>query len=359
MRIRIPTFPLRTLASAGAAAALLAGCEQTEQTLPFEASTEPVTRSIPEGGGLVGSTAGAAFRLPAGSVPAGTEVTLRVAPNPAAPASGMPAAPHSFSLDAGGAALALPASAEFRLPRQHPQGWLAAAVVATPQGTIELGEAGVDVATGILRVALPAFGTVTPVFPAPDAVVTVGRIAPGTPAASTAPAGAAAASAAGTALTPTRALLGDCGGAGGRCTGLVLDVSANLYDYASLAAAVFPVVSGRIDIAGAAASGTLRLHSPLRLRLHSGANAVTIPVTVTLTATPQTVVTETPGAVTLAAVQVRVDSSQGVAEETMTVVVAYDGSSARLTIEREIGAHLAGASETAAFAATIPLVRVP
>jgi hypothetical protein len=345
--------PLRTLAVAGAAVAALSACEQTEQTLPFDTSTDPVSRAIPASGGVVSTAAGASFMLPAGSVPGGTTVTVTVTPNPAAGAAGAPAAPHSFSIAAGGVSLARPIDAEFRFARQDAQAWLASAVVVTPQGTVEMGEADVDIAAGILRAKLPAFGTVTPVFPAQGAVVAVGQIAAAGTSVAEAPA------AVGSASLLTRGLRGECGTPQRRCTDLQVSISRNLFQYASAVSAVFPIVSGQIDFAGTGASGSLALTSPLRLRLHSGAAAVTIPVRVSFTPTAQTVVAETPGTITLSNVRVRVESSQGTTEETMPLTVTYTGTAARLTIQRNIGANLAGVSETSAFRATIPLTRIP
>jgi hypothetical protein len=342
----------RVLALLAVWGGLLAACDQVEQQLPFDASDTPVTRTVPESDMVLSTGAGASFRIPAGALPSGTTVTL----TPVAAAqlsSGTPAAPYAFVL-AGDAELAEPLRAELKLARGD--AWLASAAVATPQGMHEIGDAAVDLASGVLRARIPHLGTITPVLPAPDAVVVAGSTPDG-PDRSDSRSSDGRADASGAAFA-TRAWCGVCGGSALRCEGMEVRVGENLFSYADLAAVIYPVIDGELTITGDQLSGALVLDAPLRLRMRSGAVAVTIPVRISVSPLVSSRVVDDGGRIVLVGMRVRTESSQGVDEELSTLVVETDGARAWLSLQPNISASFAGASTTASIAVKVPLERV-
>lgn len=348
---------IRILSALALGATLLSACDQVEQSLPFDPSGGPVTRTVPDGSTTtLSSAAGASIRIPAGAVPAGATVTLTPSGAPAWTSSGRTAATHAFEISSSSAPPTQPMAAELKIGASDSRAWLAAVRIATPTGIVEIGDAAADLAAGVLRTKLPVFGILQAVLPDPDATFSVGRIGAAPSIAGAAAIGTSA-EAAEVAL-PTRALRGACGAPEARCTGLQVQVSDNLDPYVTAAAVVFPQIGGEIRINGSMADGALVLDAPLRLRLTSGVSAVTVPVRITIRATSSTIVTEVAGALTLSGVRVHVESSQDSGEETMTLQIHYDGAGAWLEVERNIGASLSRVTETAAFSARVPLVRV-
>jgi hypothetical protein len=341
----------RLAALAALGSATLAACGRADQALPFDSgSLEPVTRTIPAAGGTVSTPAGASVQLPAGAVPAGTAVTLTPA-LAQAPATGTAAYAYAFQLQPAGLALSTPASVDLRVDAAAPNAWLASVVVATPSGIVENGAGSVDLNSGLLRGEIGALGTVTAVVPEASAIVRAQ------------PLGAAirAASPATAALTgpATRALRGDCGAPGRRCTGLAVEVSERLLSLVDTAAVLYPRISGQITISGLSASGSLTALTPLRVRLGARTTATTLHSRIVATATPQTVVTETDGRITLTNVRVLGQSGRDQGETTATLTVEYQGAQAWIRLEHQFDAVVEGGTrQPVTVAARVPLVRV-
>lgn len=331
----------------------LAACEQTSQTLPFETgSTEPVVREVPAAGGTISSTAGASIALPAGALPGSTVVTLT--PSAAsATTSGAAAAGFAFHVEPAGLRLGAPAAVSLTVDRNRTDAWLASAVVQTPAGLQELGEGSVDLTTGIMHGKITTLGTVMATIPEPGAVLRARALS----GARTSVAGGGTSGAA--VLPPTRALRGDCGTPANRCATLSVEVSPNLLALVDTVAVVYPRVTGEMQISGTTARGALKLHAPLRVRLGSRANAATVPSRITAEATEATVVTETPGQLSLSNVRVIGQSGQQQSEATVTLVVGYEGARAWIRLNHNFEAALgSNGREPVTVAAEIPLVRV-
>ncbi len=337
---------------AALAALSAAGCEQASQTLPFDGQPEtPVSRAVPAEGGTISTTAGASVALPAGSVAAGTVVTLTPGAAPASSASGTAASARAFALAPAGMTLATPAGVDLALNGAGERAWLASLVVRTPTGVAELGDADVDLANGIVRGSIPTLGTVSAVLPEPGAVLRATAL-------TSASASQAAAPRVQLATGTTRVLRGACGGAGNRCSALSVQVSPNLLERVDTVAVVFPRLSGEIRVSGASATGRLVLTAPVRARLASKASAVTLPSTITAEPTASTVVTETAGRVTLTHVKVTGRSAARTAETLTTLVVTYEGSQAWIRLEHGFQATLGpDGPENVTVAARIPLLR--
>jgi hypothetical protein len=337
-----------SFALAAFACAALAACDKTQQ-LPFEQNGDPVVRTVGDAGATVSTPAGASVQLPAGAVATGTQVTLTPAVAPASSASGTAASASAFVLQPAGLALAKPADVDLTVNRAE-NAWLASVVVQTPNGVVETGDAGVDLATGMLRGQIGALGTVQAVIPEAAAVLRAQPL--GTAAAIRLPAAPAAVT------SPTRSLRGDCGTPGKRCAGLAIEVSRNLLALVDTAAIVFPRISGEIAINGTTATGALAMLAPVRVRLASRANAVTIPVRITAAATPQTVVTEVAGRVTLSNVKVTGESAATRSETLYTLVVDYSGAQAYIRLSHQFETTVAnGQREPVTVSAQVPLVR--
>ena len=345
-------MPTRRIALAVLAGASLAACDRAGQQMPFDsANTDPVTRTVPAQGATVSSAAGASVQLPAGAVPAGTEVTLT--PTAAsALSSGTAASAYAFTLQPAGMALASPAAVNLRVDGARADAWLASVVVSTPAGVAEDGGASVDLNAGLVRGEIATLGTVQAVIPEAGAVLRARPL--GTSLRSVAPVAGPRA-----AITATRALRGDCGGPGKRCAGLDVEVSQNLLGMVDTAAVVYPRLSGQITVQGATASGALVLVAPLRVRLAAGSTAITVPSRITATATPQTVVVEAEGRTTLTNVRVVGESGRERGETLATLTVEHAGAQAWIRLEHQFQATItAGRRELVTVAARVPLVRV-
>jgi hypothetical protein len=337
-----------SFAALAAFSVLLAACERG-QTLPFEQSSDPVTRNVDAQGATLSTPAGASVAIPAGAVGTGTQVTLTPTVAPASSASGTAAGTNAFRIDPATLALAKPADVDLTIHRAD-NAWLASVVVQTPGGVVESGDAGVDLATGVLRGQIGTLGTVQAVIPEAAAILRAQPLGTSI-VASRAPSFA-------TTTAPTRSLKGDCGAPGKRCTGLVVEVSRNLLDLVDTAAIVYPQLSGEIRISGAAASGALVMYAPVRLRLQSRANAATVPVRITAAATAQTVVTETAGRITLSNVRVTGESGSTTATTTYTLTVDYTGAQAFIRLSHAFETTVAnGTREPVTVVAQVPLVR--
>jgi hypothetical protein len=339
-----------SFALAALACAALAACEHGQQ-LPFSDAT-PVTRAVPDSGATLSSSAGASVQLPAGSVAAGTTVTLTPSTAPAQTVSGTPAATSAFQLTPAGLSLSKPADIGLSIHRGD-DAWLASVVLQSPAGVTEQGDGGIDLATGVLRGQITTLGTVQAVIPEPSAILraqvlgsAIGKTRlPLQPVAATTP-------------LPTRTLRGDCGAPGKRCGGLIVEVSKNLLDLVDTAAIVYPRIGGQMTISGAAASGQLVMYAPVRLRLASRANATTVPVTITATATAQTVVTETPGHLTLTNVRVAGATGATHSETLYTLAVDYSGATAYIRLSTDFTTTAAdGTQQPVTVKAQIPLAR--
>lgn len=343
----------RPIALAALACALLAACERAGQSLPFDSgSTEPVTRAVPAEGGTVSSPAGASVQLPAGAVPAGTQVTLTPTAAPT-PATGTAVSAYAFRLEPAGLVLQSPAAVDMRVDGRAANAWLASVVVATPGGVVEDGEASVDLNTGLLHGEISTLGTVSAVIPEPAAVIRAQRL--GSLLRSVAPVAPAQA------LTGarTRALRGNCGGPGNRCTGIAVEVSEGLLGLVDTAAVLYPQVAGELNLNGQSAAGSLVLVAPLRVRLGTQTTSTTIRSHITATATPQTLVTETDGRITLTNVRVVGRSGREQGETLVTLTIEYAGAQAWIRLEHQFEALVeSGRRETVTVAARVPLVRI-
>lgn len=338
-----------TFAFSVACGILLAACDHGQQ-LPFDSAlSDPVVRTVGDSGAVVSSPAGASVQLPAGAVAGGTQVTLTPTANPSSTSSGTAASASAFVLAPAGLRLAAPAGVDLSVNR-GPNAWLASLVVNTPGGLVESGDGGVDLATGLLRGQIATLGTVSAVIPEPAAILRARPLGT-TPAAYLAPAAAAT-------VLPTRTLRGDCGAPGRRCSLLSVEVSQNLLSLVDTAAIVYPQITGQMNISGATASGALVMYAPVRVRLSSGANAATVPVRITAAATAQTVVTETPGRLTLTNVRVTGESAATHKETTVTLTVDYSGAQAFIHLSHSFETTVAtGNVEPVTVSAQIPLVR--
>jgi hypothetical protein len=346
---------VRTLAAALAGCAALGACDQASQTLPFDNNADqPVTRTVPAEGGTVSSGAGASVQIPAGALPSGATITLTPIPASASESGGA-AASYAFKLTPDGLSLAKPASVDLAVDRSSPNAWLASVVVTSASGVAEVGTGSVDLTSGIAHGDISALGTVTATIPEPGAVLRAGILSSATANLSPAPRPDAAAAV----LTPTKALRGDCGAARARCSTLTVEVSQNLRDLVDTLAVVYPRVSGELRITGTTAAGQLSLDAPLRARVGGGKNAVAVPGRITAIATPQTVVTEAAGRITLTNVTVRGESGQHVGETSTTLTVEYSGEQAFIRMRQSFDAVLGqDRHEPVTVAARIPLHRV-
>ena len=341
---------VQQFALAALACAALAACDHAQQ-LPFDHSTDPVTRTVPDAGATISTPAGASVTLPAGAVAGGTQVTLTPGVAPASTPSGTAAGTSAFRLDPAGLALAKPADASLSINRGD-DAWLASVVVQTPTGPVESGDAGIDLATGTLRGQIATLGTLQATIPEAGAVLRAHPL--GTAIAHdrlVAPRAAAV-------TAPTRTLRGDCGGPGNRCAGLTVEVSPNLLGLVDTAAIVYPRLGGTLTLSGATASGSLTMLAPVRVRLASRANAATVPVRITAQATAATVVTETPGHITLANMKVTGESGGSRGETVYTLSVDYSGAQAFIRLSHDFTTTVAnGQQEPVTVAAQLPLVR--
>lgn len=341
---------VRSFALGALACGVLAACDHAQQ-LPFDHASDPVSRAVPDAGATLSSPAGASVTLPAGAVAGGTQVTLTPGVAPASTPSGTAAGTNAFRLDPAGLALAKPAGVDLAIHRAD-DAWLASVVVQTPQGLVETGDGGVDLATGLLRGQISALGTVQATIPEAAAVLRAHAL--GTAIAKNrVPAPLAA-----TVAAPTRSLRGDCGGPGRRCAGLTVEVSPNLLAMVDTAAIVYPQLGGTLTISGATATGSLVMLAPVRVRLASRANAATIPVRITAQATAATVVSETPGHVTLSNMRVTGESGATRGVTTYTLQVDYSGAQAFIRLSHDFTTTVAnGQEEPVTVAAQLPLVR--
>ena len=124
------------------AALAVAACEQESQQLPF-ATEAATTRTVPASGGTVSNAAGVAVQFPAGSVGAGTTVTITPGSVPAAAQNSGVAVSNGFALEPAGTQLATPAQVEvkFNTEQDRSRAWLTSVVNVTPQGVREIGNA--------------------------------------------------------------------------------------------------------------------------------------------------------------------------------------------------------------------------
>ena len=343
--MKVSQFALAALACGA-----IAACDKAQQ-LPFDHASDPVSRTVPDAGATLSSPAGASVTLPAGAVAGGTQVTLTPSAAPASTPSGTAAGTSAFRLDPAGLALSRPADVGLSIHRAE-DAWLASVVVQTPAGVVESGDAGVDLATGMLRGQIGTLGTIQATIPEAGAILRAHAL--GTAIAhNRLPAPLAAA-----VTSPTRTLRADCGGPGKRCAGLTVEVSPNLLEMVDSAAIVYPRLGGTLTLSGATATGSLVMQAPVRVRLASRANAATVPVRITAEATPATVVTETAGRITLANMKVTGESGATRGVTTSTLTVDYSGAQAFIRLSHDFTTTVAnGEQEPVTVAAQLPLVR--
>jgi hypothetical protein len=339
-----------SLALVATVSVALAACDHAQQ-LPFDNSSDPVNRTVADSGATLSSPAGASVKLPAGSLPGGTQVTLTPGVAPASTSSGTTASVNAFQLAPAGLALAKPADVDLVIHRGD-NAWLASVVVQTPGGLVESGDGGIDLATGVLRGQISALGTVQATIPEASAILRANPL--GTAIGHNAlplPRLAGA-------VVPTRTLRGDCGGPGKRCAGLIVEVSPNLLGLVDSTVIIYPQIGGTLTLSGTSASGALVMYAPVRVRLASRANAATVPVRITAEATAATLVTETAGHLTLSNLKVTGESGATHSQTSYTLSVDYSGTQAWIRLSHSFETTVAnGTREPVTVAAQLPLVR--
>lgn len=317
--------PIAVLALAGA----LAACEQTEQTLPTGATQDPVTRTITSSGGTVSSSAGAAVSFPAGALVGSHEVTITPVDAPASHPSGTPAASSAFEVTPAGARLAQPATVELKLSSTSDRAWLASVANRLPDGTIqEIGDANVDLGTGIVRAEISRLGTLIAVLPEPGAVIMASPLR-------SASIGSAPTSAAALAATASDGTLRiACGGGpGARCSGVELQVSENLLgSQVGKAALLYPSVAGELVLSGGAVSGAMTVSTAFRLGI--AGQGISADLSLSVDGVSGSSYTRTAGSVTLRDVRVVVRQDGNVLSdgvETITIPLSASGGIMNMT----------------------------
>lgn len=316
---------IAVLALAGA----LAACEQTEQTLPTGATQDPVTRTITSTGGTVSSAAGAAVSFPAGALAGSHEVTITPVAAPASHPSGTPAAASAFEVTPAGARLAEPATVELKLSSTSDRAWLASVANRLPDGTIqEIGDANVDLGTGIVRAQISRLGTLVAVLPEPSAVITA------SPLRSASMTSAPASTAAPTATASDGTLRMACGGGpGARCSGVELQVSENLLgSKIGKAALLYPSVGGELVLSGGAVSGTMTVSTAIRLGV--AGQGIAADLSLSVEGVSASSYTRTAGSVTLRDVRIVVTQDGDVLSdglETITIPLSASGATMNVT----------------------------
>ena len=101
------------------------------------------------------------------------------------------------------------------------------------------------------------------------------------------------------------------------------------YEAWNTGAIVYPRISGELVISGQQATGSLVAVTPLRVRLGARTSATTIPSRITASATPQTVVTETAGRITLDGLDLAGLASQ----DAIAVALTVNGSDPELLVD--------------------------
>lgn len=328
----------------------LAGCEQVSQSLPTGTLDQEISRVVPEQGSVLSSAAGASVVLPPGAVPAGTRVTMTPVALAARQPSGTLASAQGFELGPAGIALRQPAQVTLKLAPGADQ-WLASVVVRTPGGTLESGDALLDLTNGVIKGSVTATGTLMAVVPEAGAVVRATRIA-------TASSSISVGSSTGSAGDGrTTALRGSCGAPGQRCDGLKIQVSDNLLAMSEQIAAVYPEVGGEIRIRDGKASGSLRLEAPLRFNPSRG-SAISLVSEIVAEPTAASVVSEADGRITITDVRARGKVGSDQADETVTLTFSYAGDRAYVELDQTFRVKIGQEQETAKFVAYLPLSRL-
>lgn len=338
--------PIAVLALAGA----LAACEQTEQTLPTGSTRDPVTRTITATGGTVSSSAGAAVSFPAGALAGSEEVTLTPVDAPASHPSGTPAAASAFELTPAGARLAEPATVELKLSATADRAWLASVANRLPDGSIkEIGDANVDLSTGIVRAEISTLGTLVAVLPEPSAVVMASPLASAAMGSAPASAGALAPSASDGTL---RMACG--GGPGARCAGIELQVSQNLLGaQVDRVALLYPSVGGELVLAGGAVSGTMAVSTAIRLGI--AGQGIPANLTLSVQGVAGSSYTRTSGSVTLRDVRVVVSQDGTVLSDgTRTITVPLSASGGVMSVTGDF--DFSGTEATVRVAFPVPYI---
>lgn len=269
---------MKTFTRSAAALALLAlGCEQEQQSLPFQLeSEEPVTRTVSANQEtVVSSPSGATLTLPPNSLPSGTQVTMT--PQPTATSVGAPAgAPviggTVFGLSPTGTTLSEPASVDIRYPQQTLSPTQELGLIGVNNTGTEIAfmrRATVDLTSRVVSAKIETLGTVGALI-APDVLTPqAGTAAPptGGPIASLVGAGAF-----GSAPVTYRASCSIVGAT--LCTGssgvVTVHVSQNIADrYASRMAMVGTTAEAELtfDPQTSTVTGSISYESVLRARL--------------------------------------------------------------------------------------------
>lgn len=296
---------------------VLGACDQQEQHLTFDAAGATVTQTVPATGGTISTSAGASVAFPQGALTQATAITLTAGAQPASTASGTPVGTSSFRLTPEGAELHKPAEVTLRIGGNPADAWLASVLNTTPSAAQEIGAADVDLSAGLLRARVSTLGTLTAIVPEKAAVVQAEPLASAQRTTDLATRSAGASS-----FAATRSLEGRCGEAGNRCA-IRVQASESLHQLAQGIAVVFPSIRGRIDIAGARASGKIALTGAFRTRLGKAGNGARIDVVVE--PTPSTLVTETATEVVLTDVRVTASGAGMEGAQNVTLRFRHNG----------------------------------
>lgn len=242
------------------------GCaEQQDQLLPLAPDPAPITRTVPAGGGIVSTTAGASIHFPAGAFSGDQTVSLTTQSVPAALArSGRVISEHAFLVEPAGVRLGAPARAQLRF--DAPTGdstWLAALVAVGPSGVTEYAATRVDATAGIASAQISDLGTLALVIPTADAIFSLSGAQAEPP--SNTP----------SAATAQRLLQADsirirCGTPADRCDGLAIRASGNLLERVDRAAIVLPVLDGALRLENGEIRGSVSVKAAFRARLADG-----------------------------------------------------------------------------------------
>ena len=331
-----------------------AACTQDQQTLPFESSDQPTTRTIGTAGGSISTPAGASVTFPSGALAGGTGVTLTPAAVPAAALQLGTAASGGFALDPAGQALAQPAEAMLRFDAGADRSWLATLVDVTPDSVIVVAKTDLNLTSALASAPIERLGTLAVVIPGTAYAYEIPGF--GSAAASVAPAAAA-----GPSLSSSVSI--GCGSETlALCPGFSAEASANLRSYVARAALIFPRVGGafQLGLLGEA-TGAVSARSDVRVLLTSHATAINVGVHARLETTAASTYTESSTQITLTNVHFVMEGfagdQNGRVDDVRTVTVQKSGAGAgTLTVTRTFNiTNSAGQLEPATVSIAFPV----
>lgn len=277
----------------------VAGCEQTNQTLPFDVDAT-VTKTVPTTGGSISTSAGAAVLFPASSLPASTSVSVSATEVPSATRQlGAPAS-TAFKVEPAGTSLNQPATAELKFTpsTDASRAWLATVITEANGSAVPNSNTRVDLTTSVVSSKVKKLGTYTAVIPPASAIFAVqssnASIAPDP-----------------TGLAPSFEQIGVKCSIGAGCSGLRALVTPNVLDQVDDAAVLYPQMSGALNVSGGTPSGQLTAEATLRVKLKNGTTAESIGLVATLEPTAGSQIIRTSNGYIVTAVHHTVTGSAG------------------------------------------------